>query len=160
MYLLHYPIFVRPHDVPYPPIFCMIELYALILCLYFLLTKGACRIVFESQWYAIIMYSFPLLDLMGNLLQSSVYNLLMGWSHMWISLVFIVVEYPLCLIVAWLFPGMVSFDCFVFDICSSLLILLLAMIAPCGLLTSQLTAGNILMHCYKLILATTWSYHV
>ena len=51
---------------------CMMDFYALILCLSLLLTKGACRIVLESQWYAIIMYSFPLLDWIGNLPQPPV----------------------------------------------------------------------------------------
>ena len=74
-------------------------------------------------------------------------------------LVFCVMEYPLCLIVAVLFPGMFSFDFCVFDVSSSWLILLLVMIAPCGLLESQMNVGNILLHCFKLILAMTQSFH-
>ena len=69
---------------------CIMELYARILCLSFILTNGAWRIVFESQWYAIIMYSLTLLYLIGNLPQSSVYSLLMGWSQIRSSFVWIV----------------------------------------------------------------------
>ena len=48
---------------------------------YFLLANGACRIVFESQLYAIIMYSFALLDQIGKQPQSSVCSLLIGLSQ-------------------------------------------------------------------------------
>ena len=67
--------------------------------------------------------------------------------------------YLLCLIVAVLFPGVFYFDCCVFDVSSSWLILLSLIIAPYGILTSQLNVCNILMHCCKLILAMTQSFH-
>ena len=47
----------------------------------------------------------------------------------------------------------------VFDFSFSLLILLLVMIAPYGLLKSQLNLGNIFLHCCKLVLDMIQSYH-
>ena len=59
----------------------------------------------------------------------------------------------------WIVPWDDSFDCFFIYTCSYLLILILVMIAPYGLLKSQLNVGNILLHCCKLILAMSQSYH-
>ena len=70
-----------------------------------------------------------------------------------------VMKYPLFLIVAVLFPGVFSFDFCVFYVSSSWSILVLVMIAPCGLLKSQLNVGNILPHCCKLVLVMTLSFH-
>ena len=65
----------------------MIKLYAQIVCLFFLLANVAWRIVFESQLYVIVMYSFPLIDRIGKRPQSSVYSLLIGSSQICSSFV-------------------------------------------------------------------------
>ena len=70
-----------------------------------------------------------------------------------------VMEYPLCLIVVILYPGVFSFNFFVFDVSYSWLILLLVMIAPCVLLKSQLNVGNIWLHFCKLIPDMTQFFH-
>ena len=72
---------------------------------------------------------------------------------------FVVMEYPLFLIVAVVYPGLFSFDCCVFDVSSSWLILLLVKITPCFILKSQLNVVNILPHCCKLIQAMTQIFH-
>ena len=55
---------------------------------------------------------------------------------MWSSWVFVVMEYLMFLIVSVVYPGVFYFDCCVFDVSSSWLILLIVKIAPCVLLKS------------------------
>ena len=65
----------------------MIELKAGMRCLLLQERKEAWRMVLKLRWYAIMMYCFPLQDLMGKRPQSLDYKFLMDLSMTWSSYV-------------------------------------------------------------------------